>query len=281
MKINYILSESKEHTCVALGFFDGIHLGHHAVISNTIKKACLTDTIPTVLTFSKHPKNIIKNTKIKNIITQNQKENLLCNMGISLLYCIDFSEVMNLSPNEFIKRILIHTLHAKYVFCGFNYRFGKGASAGYMELTSICKNCGIEVYTIDPVSIENTIVSSTNIRNLIEIGDIKTANKMLGHPFGFDFPAVHNDNLDENIIFKPTVNQVFPNDFIIPKYGVYKSYTIVNGYRYDSISSVGKNQSVSNSSLPICKTQLLNYKGNLDCKNVEVFLTDFLYNEKK
>ncbi len=279
MKTNYILNESKEHTCVALGFFDGIHLGHQAVISTAIKKAQLTNTFSTVFTFSEHPKNIIKNTKIKNIITPQQKENLLCSMGVSLLYCIDFFEVMNLSPEEFVKRILIDVLHAKYICCGFNYRFGKGACADYIDLANICERYGIKVHAIEPVSTENTIISSSNIRKLIESGNIKSANKMLGHHFSLEFPTACEYNLSTNA-FKIIINQVFPDDFIVPRYGVYKSYTVVNTCKYYSISVIDSTKNASNLPRAICKTYLINYKGNLENKNVKVLLAEFLSNDK-
>ena len=93
MKINYFLEKSLDKTCVALGYFDGIHLGHQAVINTTVKKAQLTHTIPTIFTFSQNPKSIIRNAEIKNISTQVQKEKLLCDIGIKLLYCVNFSEI--------------------------------------------------------------------------------------------------------------------------------------------------------------------------------------------
>ena len=86
MKINYFLEKSPGKTCVALGYFDGVHLGHQAVIKKTVEKSLLTQTIPTVFTFSQNPKSIIKDVAIKNISMQTQKEKLLCDIGIKLLY---------------------------------------------------------------------------------------------------------------------------------------------------------------------------------------------------
>ena len=180
MKINYFLEKSLDETCVALGYFDGIHLGHQAVINTTVKKAQLTHTIPTIFTFSQNPKSIIRNAEIKNISTQVQKEKLLCDIGIKLLYCVNFSEIKDLPPIEFVEKILVNTLQAKYVFCGFNFHFGKSASANADNLIEICKKYGIEASVIEPVKINGTIVSSSQIRECILKGEIKKVNILLG-----------------------------------------------------------------------------------------------------
>lgn len=181
MKIKYFLEKSHNDTCVALGFFDGVHLGHQVVLKNTVEKARDTQTIPTVFTFSQNPKAITKNISIPNITTLEKKETLLRSLGIELLYCIDFAKVINLSPIEFIQNILVNTLKAKYVFCGFNFKFGQNASADANNLTELCKNYGIEVYIISPIKFQGTIVSSSQIRELISLGNHSKANTLLGY----------------------------------------------------------------------------------------------------
>ena len=180
MKINYFLEKSPGKTCVALGYFDGVHLGHQAVIKKTVEKSLLTQTIPTVFTFSQNPKSIIKNVAIKNISTQTQKEKLLCDIGIKLLYCADFSKIMNLSPSEFVEKILVEILQAKYVFCGFNFRFGKNASANAYDLIEICKKYYIGTFVIKPFKINGTVLSSSQIREYILNGETEKADILLG-----------------------------------------------------------------------------------------------------
>lgn len=180
MKINYFLEKSPEKTCVALGYFDGVHLGHQAVIKKAIEKSQLTHTIPTVFTFSRNPKSIIKNVEVKNILTQIQKEKLLCDIGIKLLYCVDFSKIKDLSPAEFVEKILFSTLQAKYVFCGFNFRFGKNAAANADDLIEICKKYDIETFVVKPVKFNGITVSSSQIREYIFNGETEKANILLG-----------------------------------------------------------------------------------------------------
>lgn len=181
MEINYSLKKSSGQTCVALGYFDGLHLGHQKVIKKTVEKALLTKTLATVFTFRQNPKIIIKNIKIKNILTQQEKEKILSNLGIDLLYCVDFLKIMNLSPTEFVEKILVNKLQAKYVFCGFNFHFGKNALADSYELFNICKKYDIKVYIINPVKFEGTVISSSQIRDLIKSGNNKKVDELLGY----------------------------------------------------------------------------------------------------
>lgn len=180
MKIKYSLEKSPGATCVALGYFDGVHLGHQVVIKKTVEKSLLTHTIPTVFTFSQNPKSIIKNVAIKNISTPAQKEKLLCDIGTKLLYCVDFPKIMNFSPTEFVEKILVEMLQAKYVFCGFNFRFGKNAAANADDLIEICKKYGIETFVVKPVKIQGTIVSSSQIRECILNSETEKADMLLG-----------------------------------------------------------------------------------------------------
>ncbi len=180
MDVKYKLEKAPRKTCIALGFFDGVHLGHQEVIKNMVQKARQTNTISTVFTFLQNPKCIVKNIKIKRIVTQAQKENLLEGLGIELLYAVDFLEIKELTPEAFVEQILVDMLQAQYIFCGFNFRFGKNASAGSMDLINMCKKHNVNVQVVPPVSIGNEPISSTRIRHLITEGNCDEAEVLLG-----------------------------------------------------------------------------------------------------
>lgn len=180
MEVKYKLEQAPRKTCIALGFFDGVHLGHQEVIKNTVQKARQTSIIPTVLTFLQNPKSIVKNIEIKRIITQTQKENLLKKLGIELLYAVNFLEIKELTPEAFVEQILVDMLQAKYIFCGFNFRFGKGATATAKDLKSLCQKHAVNAQIIPPICIDNEPVSSTRIRSLIAEGNVKLADTLLG-----------------------------------------------------------------------------------------------------
>lgn len=164
---------------MALGYFDGIHIGHKKVILETVKLK-IQNLIPTVFTFSKNPKMVISKTKENNIFTKEEKEEKLKNLGIEILYRADFLKIKNFSPEKFVKKILHEKLNTKVAICGFNYHFGHGGTADAEDLKSICANFGIEVKIIKPVLYKKTPVSSTRIRNAIKENNTLEINQMLG-----------------------------------------------------------------------------------------------------
>lgn len=172
-------SENNQKTAVALGFFDGLHLGHKKVIKKALyfKNRGL---VPTVFTFSQNPKSILSNQNILQIMNTHEKEEKLEKMGIELFYAIDFLKVKDLSPEEFVEEILLKKLNVAAAVCGFNYHFGCGGTAGAEDLKKICKKHGIKTYIIKPVLYKKEIISSTKIRSAIVNKDFQKANDMLG-----------------------------------------------------------------------------------------------------
>ncbi len=180
MKIyNKITDENSEEKAVALGFFDGLHLGHKRVIKKTVcfKNKGLT---PAVFTFSQNPKSILAHSDIMQIMNSDEKKQKLEKMGIELFYSVDFEEVRNLSPEQFVKEILIKKLNTKVAICGFNYHFGRGGTAGAEDLKKICQKYGINTYIVKPVLYKKEVISSTKIREAIIEKNFQKANDMLG-----------------------------------------------------------------------------------------------------
>lgn len=164
---------------MALGYFDGIHIGHKKVIYETVKLKS-KGLIPTVFTFDKNPKMIISKIPENRIFTKKEKEERIKNLGIEILYTINFLKIKNFSSKKFVKEILHKKLNTKVAICGFNYHFGRGGIADAEDLKIICTNFGIEVKIIKPVLYKETPVSSTRIRNAIKENDTYEINHMLG-----------------------------------------------------------------------------------------------------
>lgn len=164
---------------MALGYFDGIHIGHKKVILETVKLKS-QNLVPTVFTFSKNPKSIISNTAENSIFTKKEKEEKLKSLGIEILYTVNFLKIKNFSPEKFVKKILYEKLNTKVAVCGFNYHFGRSGTADAEDLKNICKNFGIEVKIIKPVLYKETPVSSSRIRNAIKQNKTLEINQMLG-----------------------------------------------------------------------------------------------------
>lgn len=181
MKIYNNLSETNPHeTAVALGYFDGLHLGHQKVINKTVSLKS-KGLYPTLLTFLQNPKSVISNKEPLQIMSIEEKKEHLQIMGINELYFLNFLEIRNLEPEEFVQKILFEKLNAKATVCGFNYHFGRGGTASAEDLKIISKKYGIKTYIIKPVLYKKEIISSTKIRDALIKKDFKKVNKMLGN----------------------------------------------------------------------------------------------------
>lgn len=178
MKIYKSLQKQTLPLCVALGYFDGVHKGHRKVISQTLKFKSLGLT-PSVLTFNESPRATLLGISENKITDNETKQNIIENMGIEILYMVDFKEVCNLSAEEFVKSILKDTLNVECAVCGFNYHFGKNGTADAITLKMLCSNYGIKTKVVRPVLYKRQPISSTRIREALQNNEKDDANKML------------------------------------------------------------------------------------------------------
>ncbi len=263
---------------IALGNFDGIHKGHTAVINAAVQAASHWDMIPTVLILSPLPSFVIDSREAPALITQADKEKLFADMGVEVVR-IDFLKIKDYAPQEFFVKILAGELNAGMLSCGFNYRFGKGGEGDSTLLGWLCEITGIMLSVTPAVSCGGEAVSSTRIRAAIESGDIELANKMLGREFGYTLEVVHGDNIGRSLDC-PTINQLFPEGFIVPKYGVYASRTCVDGNWYRSVTNIGRRPSFENDEQR-SETHIIGYDGDLYGKSIEVCLQKYKRAEMK
>lgn len=265
-------------TAVALGYFDGIHLGHQAVLGKALEKAEEKGLTPVVMLFDIHPRKLLTGKVPPMLLSEERKRLLLKKMGFEV-FDFDFRKAMNYSPEEFEEKILLTELNAKVVVCGYDYHYGKGGKGSPETLKDELTPRNIEVYSLSPVYLGEETVSSTKIRHLINDGEIEKANSMLGDYFTYDFTVERGDGIGHKMGF-PTINQFFPEDFIIPKYGVYASRVRLDGRYYSAVTNVGIRPTVSGESLR-SETCIFNFEGDLYGRNVEVSLLKFLREEKK
>lgn len=263
-----------EGAFVALGTFDGLHIGHKAVI--TAEKTEYQRKI--VLMFNEHPLVRLKGENPGELITQEKAKTILDAWGVSPEY-IDFSEICDLSPETFVDEILIKRYNAKSLACGFNYRFGKNASANAEELMRLCAEREIKITVVDAINFENEPVSSSRIRKAIANGDMKAVKGMLGRYFSYDFPVAHGDERGRKLGL-PTINQFFTDDFAVPEYGVYASFTKVNGEVYPSVTNIGIRPTIGNSEKR-SETNIIGFDGDIYGQCPEVFLVEKIRNEMK
>lgn len=266
------MEERFDGTFAALGTFDGLHIGHKAVITaeKTEYRRKLT------LMFTRHPQAQLKGENPGALITARKERSLLKEWGIEPEY-IDFAKICDLSPEEFVDKVLIEKYNVKSLACGFNYRFGKNAEGTVQLLSSLCAEREIKLTVADAVMYENEPVSSTRIRNALRNGDMKSVKAMLGRYYSYDFEVLHGDERGR-ILGSPTINQFFGEDFTVPQYGVYASFTAIDGKNYPSVTNVGVRPTIGNSEKR-SETNIVGFEGNLYGRCPEVFLVEKIRGE--
>ncbi len=283
MKITDMGNCSMQQKCVlALGNFDGVHLGHRRLLEEAAAIAGKAGVLSGVYTFRENSKSVLAAENFSLLTTEQEKEQIISECGADFICCDDFSKVRGLSPEEFCGYIA-KKLDVKAVVCGENYTFGKNASAGSEDLKRIMQSKGIETHVIPSISLYGDIVSSTRIRNLISCGDVEMASELLGYRYFIKTKVVHGKELGRQLGF-PTVNQLEYENKTIPKFGVYACVCTLDEKRYKGVVNVGVRPTVSqNTENPpvVFETHLLDYAGNAYGKSVCVEFCKMLREEKK
>ena len=259
---------------VALGTFDGLHIGHKAVI--TAEKTEYQRKI--ALMFTQHPQVSLKGEAPGALITPEKGREILAGWGVTAEY-IDFSHICNLTPAAFVDDILIKKYNASSVACGFNYRFGKNASGDADTLLRLCAEREIKVTVVQSVEYDEETVSSTRIRKALSEGRMKDVKNMLGRYFSYNFEVVHGDERGR-VLGSPTINQFFTDGFAVPEFGVYASFTVVDGKTYPSVTNIGVRPTFANSEKR-SETNIVGFKGDLYGKHPEVFIVEKIRGEMK
>ena len=276
MKIVRSLEEMGETapSSLALGAFDGLHRGHMAVIG----RACAPGEggrrlQPAVFTFSRSPAGN------SAVLTGRDKERLLEDAGVEVLYSLEFSQVKDWEAEAFVEQVLFETCAAQRLCCGEDFRFGRGARGDTALLQTLCDRRGVKLTVVPPVKEGGEKVSSTRIRAAVEAGDISLANRLLGRPFGFSLEVIHGNHIGTGL-GTPTINQAIPEGFVLPRFGVYASWCRVGGEYFYGVTNVGVKPTVGSDRV-LAETWMPEFQGDLYGKRVRVFLLEFLRPEKK
>lgn len=240
-----------DKTSVALGNFDGLHVGHRVIMEDAIRSARESGLKSLCFTFSNHPFNFILQRSdddpdaVKLICTEEEKIDLVRGMGFDILVNIPFDEIiMKMRAHAFFEDIIIGRLNAGCVSVGFNYTYGARAEGRPEDLVRECSEAGIGVNIHEAVTVGGRVVSSTLIREMISTGNMERTALYLGRPYAFSGTVAHGKNLGAKNGF-PTVNIPAPERQMLPPSGVYFSRTILNGNEYKSVSNIGVNPTVN------------------------------------
>ncbi len=252
--------EIKENTIVALGTFDGCHLGHISVFRSAYLMAKKRGLKTVVYTFDSIPKADI-NTDIKSILTLEEKIKFIRKCDIDYLAIDSFSNVKNMDGKEFVENKLIGELKAKGAACGYNYRFGKNALCGSEDLCNLFENSGGRVVICQKVCANDVPVSSTLIREKIKNGEIEDI-LAFSTPYSVNSQVISGKRLGRTIGI-PTINQIIPKEKLTPKKGVYITECEIGEDVYPAITNVGIRPTVENNGEENMETHIIGYNGNL------------------
>lgn len=273
-------NENRFQTAIALGNFDGVHMGHCDLILRMIEDANKNNLKPALLVFDNHTKTVLTGEAPKTITSIEQKLKIFEELGVELIYKMKFDrEIMKLLPEEFVRDILVLKLNVKSVVVGFDYRFGHKASGDSELLKELGKKYNLNVIILEPIYIDNELVSSTRIRNLLQEGDIIEANKLLGRNYSIKGKVVGGKKLG-NTLGYPTANIEPIDNFVIPKHGVYSTNTIIDNKSYLSATSVGKNPTFEDEGLKI-ESHIIGFNEDIYGKDIELEFVEYLREEIK
>lgn len=230
-------------SAVTIGKFDCVHLGHQALFTEIVDAATNLNLVPTVVTFDRHPDQLLRPDRAKlPILGPNQKAELISGFGVSTMLQLEFNQQLaDLSPEEFVNQILVKALNAKLVLVGEGFRFGNQGSGNFQTLKALGEQNGFEVAEVKRVQIDGEVVSTTLVRELLDQGDVKLVVKMLGRVHEVSGLVEHGLKIGRKIGF-PTANIARDAEGYLPLDGVYSGWLVAEGVRYPAAHSVGINE---------------------------------------
>ena len=268
-----------ENTAIALGKFDGIHLGHQMLVEGLQKEQMLVRKA-LIFTFSTAPNEIMTGCVKKTIYTAKEKAYYFDALGMDILLEHPFDkEFASIAPEDFVYHYLVKRLGVHAVYVGSDFHFGKGRSGNIALLQSLGEQYHFKVHVMTKKSLHGKVVSSTLIRDLLET-HFSQVNGMLGNPYFIYGEVVHGNHLGRTIGF-PTINQLIPEDKLIPAFGVYASRVEIDGIYYRGISNLGKKPTIAGHHQVGLETYLFDYSGDLYGRSLKTELLSFVRPEER
>ncbi len=275
------LNEAGIKGCVVtIGNFDGVHLGHRALINKLKERAKQLSLPSVVITFDPHPLKVLKG-KCPPVITPiKQKIDLLEEVGIDIIICLKFDkDIAGLSAVDFIKTYLIEPIDMKEIIIGYDYRFGKNREGDFELLKKMGIDFGFKVWRVDPVFFQGKVISSTRIRNLVQQGLVWETKDLLGRFYQVFGHVVKGHRRGGEVLGIPTANLNLIDE-LVPKTGVYAVFGEVNGIKYPGVANVGYNPTFGNHVLSV-EVHLFNFNKNIYGVPFRVYFIKRIRSEKK
>lgn len=287
MEIIYGIDEFAKHckcaTCVAVGTFDGLHLGHRFIVEQLVDTAKIHNLKSVILTFDPHPRKVLFPERGLNLIlSPEEKVEVLSTTGIDYLVVHRFDKnFASINSEDFMNKVMVGKLGMRHLVSGFNNHFGCDRMGDVEVLKQYGHRFGFEVSRLDAAMLNGISASSTSVRNALLEGDVETAASILGYSYYISGTVVHGRHIGTKIGF-PTANiQPDCTDKLIPKSGVYAAEFQVDGALYKSVVNIGENPTVSNNGVTTIEAYILDFKKDIYGKNVRVYLNRRIRDQKR
>jgi len=268
----------KDKRVFALGFFDGVHLGHQALLQTCCALAAELDCASAAITFDRHPKALFMENPPALISTVETRHMLLRRYGINHIYTYPVTpEVMGMPWQDFVAQLL--EFGAVGFVCGDDFRFGHRGEGNGARLKEFCDARGIPCVIVPEQAVNGIRVSSSYIRSQIETGDMETAVRFLGHPYCLTGKVVRGHQLGRTLGI-PTANLLLPEGVAVPKFGVYACKCLVDGIAYPAVTNVGTRPTVSGVGITV-EPWILDFEGDLYDREITLEFYRFLRPEMK
>lgn len=284
LKIDQLFLPEKKRA-IALGFFDGVHIAHQAVLEEVTTAAGMSSAVLTFTTSEEDTNADISRkdrgkTGVPLLLTDKQRRARLQKYGVKEVFMQAFSAIADMEPERFFKQILIKQYNAKLIACGYDYRFGKNARGDVALLRRLCEENGIELRVTPKLELDGRPVSSSRIRAMLADGKLEEANRLLGYEYELEGVVVRGNRIGNTLGF-PTINQPIEKRMALLAFGVYDTTAFFEGISCPGVTCVGVKPTIPGEYSPVAETFLLGYSGDLYGKSVRIVFHKFRRPEMK
>ena len=250
-------------TVLTLGVFDGLHFGHQRIMQTVVDRAKAVDAMATAITFDPHPRAVLHPESAPPLLqTLDQRLANFEVLGIEQAIVVPFTREFAAQPAEdFLNNIIHDRLHAKEVYLGKGFAFGRNRGGNIELLRKMSGKLGFTADEIDEIQLRGMRISSSKIRKLLDEGRVNLARRMLGRPYGVEGVIIRGNRRGHTIGF-PTAN-LKPHNRVIPRYGVYATATLIDGKWRKSITNIGVRPTFESDSEPSIESYIFDFDGDL------------------
>ena len=274
-------AEIRRPTVLTLGVFDGLHLGHQAIVRTVVERALLIGATPTLITFDPHPRQVLKPETAPPLLqTFNQKMEGLRLLGIEQVVVLEFNqELAAMFAEDFVQRYIVDALRAREVYLGKGFAFGHERRGNIEMLKWISRQSGFNAAEVPEVQLRGRRISSTMIRMLLKAGRVNLARRMLGRPYGIEGVVTQGRRIGRKFLF-PTAN-LEPQNRVRPPDGVYVTLALVDGVWRRSVTNVGKRPTLGAEAESKVESHLIDFDDDLYGRTIRVRVLHRLRGERK